>query len=100
MPITKTEVEKIASLSNLELTAEEKQSFSLQLAAIVEYIDQLNEVDTSSVKPWQHRSAGEAATSFAAREDLVEPSLGQAKALDQAPDAADGHFRVPRVIGG
>ncbi len=100
MPITNTEVEKIADLSNLELTAEEKESFTIQLAAIVEYIDQLNEVDTSSVRPWQHRSAGEAATSFAAREDLVEPSLGQAKALEQAPDADDGHFRVPRVIGG
>ncbi len=99
MPITKTEVEKIADLANLELTAQEKQSFSVQLAAIVEYIDQLNELDTSSVKPWQHRGAGEMIDSYAAREDVVEPSLGQQKALDQAPDHDDGHFLVPRVIG-
>ncbi|HZS07757.1 MAG TPA: Asp-tRNA(Asn)/Glu-tRNA(Gln) amidotransferase subunit GatC [Blastocatellia bacterium] len=100
MPITQSEVEKIAELANLELGAEEKQSLGIQLAAIVEYIDQLNELDTSSVKPWRHRSAGEAGTSFATRDDTVEPGLGQEKALENAPDAADGHFRVPRVIGG
>ncbi|MEK7832047.1 MAG: Asp-tRNA(Asn)/Glu-tRNA(Gln) amidotransferase subunit GatC [Acidobacteriota bacterium] len=98
MPITRTEVEKIAKLANLELTEAEKESFSGQLAAIVEHIDQLNELDTSAVKPWQTRSVGNAATSYASRDDLVEPSLGQAKALDQAPDPDDGHFTVPRVI--
>jgi aspartyl-tRNA(Asn)/glutamyl-tRNA(Gln) amidotransferase subunit C len=100
MPITHAEVEKIAGLANLELTAEEKQSLSVQLAAIVEYIDQLNELDTSSVKPWQNHSAGEAEVSYAARQDVVEPGLGQQKALDQAPDHDEGHFLVPRVIGG
>lgn len=99
MPITRTEVEKIAKLANLELTDAEKESFSGQLAAIVEYIDQLNEVDTSAVKAWQTHSAGEAISSYAARDDVIEPSLGQEKALDQAPDADEGHFLVPRVIG-
>lgn len=100
MPITKTEVEKIAELANLELTPEEKDSFPLQLAAIIEYIDQLNEVDTSQVKAWQQRSAGPALASAVTRDDAVEPSLGAERALDNAPDPADGHFRVPRVIGG
>lgn len=100
MPITQSEVEKIAQLANLELTSEEKQSLSVQLAAIVEYIDQLNELDTSAVTPWQQKSAGEMITSDATREDIVEPGLGQQKALDQAPDHDEGHFLVPRVIGG
>lgn len=100
MPITEGEVEKIAELGNLELTAEEKQSFSVQLAAIVEYIDQLNELDTSQVKAWQHSSAGPAPGSFATREDVVAQSLGQEKAVENAPDADSGYFRVPRVIGG
>ncbi|MFN0084797.1 MAG: Asp-tRNA(Asn)/Glu-tRNA(Gln) amidotransferase subunit GatC [Blastocatellia bacterium] len=99
MPITQSEVEKIADLANLELTAEEKQSLSVQLAAIVEYIDQLNELETSGVKPWQQRSAGEAAASAATREDRVEPSLGQQAAVGQSPDHDEGHFLVPRVIG-
>ena len=100
MPISKEEVTKIASLSNLALTLEETDSFSVQLAAIVEYIDQLSEVDITHVQPWQHRSAGEAATSFAAREDRVEPSLGTNVALANAPDPDAGHFAVPKVIGG
>jgi aspartyl-tRNA(Asn)/glutamyl-tRNA(Gln) amidotransferase subunit C len=100
MPITQTEVEKIAGLANLELTAEEKISLSNQLAAIVDYIDQLNELDTSAVDPWQQKSAGEMIASSTTRDDLVEPSLGQRKALDQAPDQDEGNFLVPRVIGG
>ena len=100
MPITQNEVEKIAELANLELTGEEKISLSNQLAAIVEYIDQLKELDTTAITPWQQQSVGEMSTSFTTREDLVEPCLGQQKALDQAPDPDEGHFRVPRVIGG
>lgn len=100
MPITKNEVEKIAHLANLELNPEETQSLSVQLAAIVEYIDQLNELDTSALKPWQQKSAGDLADSYVAREDVVEPSLGTDKALEQAPDRDEGHFLVPRVIGG
>jgi aspartyl-tRNA(Asn)/glutamyl-tRNA(Gln) amidotransferase subunit C len=100
MPITQTEVEKIANLANLELTAEEKDSLSIQLAAIVEYIDQLNELETSEVDPWQPLSAGEMNSSYTTREDRVEAGLGQEKALDQAPDPDEGQFRVPRVIGG
>jgi aspartyl-tRNA(Asn)/glutamyl-tRNA(Gln) amidotransferase subunit C len=100
MPITQTEVEKVAALANLELTAEEKELFSNQLAAIVEYVDQLNELDTSAVEPWSHHSAGEVETSYATRDDKVETSLGQQKALEQAPERDEGHFLVPRVIGG
>lgn len=100
MPITQTEVEKIAELANLELTPEEKDSFSLQLAAIIDYIDQLNEVDTSHTKAWQQRSAGNALTSAVTRDDDVVPSLGAERALENAPDPEMGHFRVPRVIGG
>ena len=100
MPITQTEVEKVAALANLELTAEEKALFSNQLAAIVEYVDQLNELDTSAVEPWRHLSAGEVESSYATRDDRVETSLGQQKALEQAPERDEGHFLVPRVIGG
>lgn|SRR5262245_29417456 len=99
MPITQAEVEKIANLANLELNAEEMRSLSDQLAAIVEYIDQLSELDTAAFNPWQQPSAGEMSTSAVTRDDKVELSLGQEKALDQAPDQDEGHFLVPRVIG-
>lgn len=98
MPITQKEVKKIANLANLELTSEEQESLSTQLAAIVEYIDQLNELDTTSVKPWKQPSAGFVNESHAARNDFAQHGLGQDKALDQAPDSEEGHFLVPRVI--
>jgi aspartyl-tRNA(Asn)/glutamyl-tRNA(Gln) amidotransferase subunit C len=100
MPITQNEVDKIAGLANLELTAKEKATLASQLAAIVDYIDQLNELDTSTVKPWQQQGTGEMSASYTTRDDIVEPCLGQKKALDQAPDKDDGNFLVPRVIGG
>ena len=100
MPISKEEVTKIATLSNLALTAEETEAFSVQLAAIVEYIDQLSEVDIANVQPWKQRGAGEAPTSYASRKDQVEPSLGTNTALANAPDPDAGHFAVPKVIGG
>lgn len=98
MPITKIEVEKIARLANLALTDAETEQFSAQLAAIVDYIDQLNELDTTGVAPWRQRSAGELQHSYALRDDLVEPSLGTDLALAQAPEQDAGHFLVPRVI--
>jgi aspartyl-tRNA(Asn)/glutamyl-tRNA(Gln) amidotransferase subunit C len=100
MPITQAEVERIAELANVELTPDEKVSFSVQLAAIVEYIDQLNELDTSQISTWRHVSAGSAIDSFATRDDEVKPSIGQDKATENAPDADEGYYRVPRVIGG
>ncbi len=100
MPITKAEVEKIALLANLELTEAEKTDFSGQLVDIVEYIDQLNELDTTAVQPWSQRSAGTFDTSGSTRQDQVRPGLGQEQALAQSPDPEDGHFTVPRVIGG
>lgn len=100
MPITRAEVEKIALLANLELMPAEKESFSAELADIVDYIDQLNELDTTAIEPWRQRSAGDVTRSSATRPDLVHPGLGQIRALESSPEQEDGHFTVPRVIGG
>ena len=98
MPITRTDVEKIAELARLELTDAEADSFTNQLSAILGYIDQLNELDTADVPPMSHCATGDAAD--ARRDDVVQPSLGQQAALANAPDAEAGYFRVPKVIGG
>lgn len=97
MPITKADVEKIAMLANLELTEEEKEVFTTQLAAIVAYVEKLNELDTSDVPPMAHAGADERAD-YALREDIVRESLGQTAALQNAPDPCAGYFRVPKVI--
>jgi aspartyl/glutamyl-tRNA(Asn/Gln) amidotransferase C subunit len=68
------------------------------MAAIVAYVEQLKELDTSRVEPAIGGLTPEGERTDAARDDAALPSLGQALALEQAPDPAHGHFRVPKVI--
>ena len=98
MPITEADIEKIAELAHLEITAEERRAFTPQIAEIVAYVEQLNELDTSSIEPATGGLTEEGERTSASREDTTRPSLGQERALDQAPDAASGHFRVPKVL--
>ena len=99
MPITEADIEKIAQLAHLEITDEERKMFAPQISEIVTYVEQLNEIDTSSVEPALGGLTPEGEATPADRNDEVQPSLGQKIALDQAPDPASGHFRVPKVLG-
>ncbi|MDQ1613703.1 MAG: aspartyl-tRNA(Asn)/glutamyl-tRNA(Gln) amidotransferase subunit [Pyrinomonadaceae bacterium] len=98
MPITESDIEKIAALAQLELTDDERRALTPQMASIVAYVEQLNELDTSAAEPALGGLTDEGARIDAAREDAPLPSLGQTLALDQAPDSAAGHFRVPKVL--
>jgi aspartyl-tRNA(Asn)/glutamyl-tRNA(Gln) amidotransferase subunit C len=98
MAITKQDVEKIATLANLALSESEKECFTNQLSSIVSYIEKLNELNTSDVAPMSHSTlSGD--NVYTMREDVLIPSLGQTSALTNAPDAGEGHFKVPKVIG-
>jgi len=99
MPITEADIEKIAQLAHLEISDEERKTFAPQISEIVTYVEQLNEIDTSSVEPALGGLTPEGEATPADRNDEVQPSLGQKIALDQAPDPAAGHFRVPKVLG-
>jgi aspartyl-tRNA(Asn)/glutamyl-tRNA(Gln) amidotransferase subunit C len=100
MPITESDIEKIAVLAHLEITDEERRALTPQIASIVAYVEQLNELDTSAVEPSTGGLTPEGERTEAARDDAARPSLGQLLALDQAPDPANGHFRVPKVLAG
>lgn len=100
MPITEDDIKKIAALAHLEITDEELRTLAPQVASIVAYVEQLNELDTGRVEPALGGLTPEGERTEAARDDVLRPSLGQSLALDQAPDPAHGHFRVPKVIGG
>jgi aspartyl-tRNA(Asn)/glutamyl-tRNA(Gln) amidotransferase subunit C len=94
MKITREEVENVAVLARLELTGEEKDIFTGQMDAILAYVDKLNELDTSGVIPTAHAVPME--NSF--RDDEARPAIGVDSALANAPERADGFFRVPKVI--
>jgi aspartyl-tRNA(Asn)/glutamyl-tRNA(Gln) amidotransferase subunit C len=99
MPITETDIEKIAQLAHLEITDDERRLFAPQISEIVTYVEQLNAIDTGAVEPALGGLTPEGEQTPFSRADAIEPSLGQALALDQAPDPASGYFRVPKVLG-
>jgi aspartyl-tRNA(Asn)/glutamyl-tRNA(Gln) amidotransferase subunit C len=94
--LTVADVERIAALAHLELTDEEKQLFTRQLADILSYAEQLQSLDTTGVPATAHVNAAQRD-----REDEPRPSLPVDDAVANAPDGAPdaGLFRVPRVIG-
>ena len=98
MPITKSDIEKVAQLAHLELDEEEVKMFSTQIAGIVTYIEQLNELDTKDIQPALGGLTPEGERTDSSRDDQLKPSLGQKVALEEAPDPAEGHFRVPKVL--
>ena len=98
MPITEADVEKVAQLAHLEITPAELKLFAPQMADIVAYVEQLNALDTGQVEPALGGLTPEGEATDSARDDAIAGSLGQKKALQEAPDAASGHFRVPKVL--
>lgn len=92
------DVRKIAKLAHLEITDAEVALYTPQMAAIVNYIEQLNELDTDDIEPMLGGLTDEGAATDATREDTVIPSLGQKAALSQAPANVAGHFQVPKVL--
>jgi aspartyl-tRNA(Asn)/glutamyl-tRNA(Gln) amidotransferase subunit C len=98
MPINEADVQKVAQLAHMEITAEELNTFAPQMAEIVAYVEQLNAVDTSAVEPALGGLTPEGEATDSSRPDESGGSLGQRAALAEAPDPAEGHFRVPKVL--
>jgi aspartyl-tRNA(Asn)/glutamyl-tRNA(Gln) amidotransferase subunit C len=91
------DVERVAALAHIELTDDEKQLFTRQLAGILHYAEQIQALDTTGVPATAHVNAAQHE-----REDEPQPCLPAEEAVAAAPDGAldAGLFRVPRVIGG
>lgn len=98
MPIKELDIEKVAQLAHLDLREDEIKVFGAQISEIVNYVEQLNELDTKDIEPALGGLTPEGERTDSSRDDEIQPSLGQKIALDQAPDAAEGHFRVPKVL--
>jgi len=94
MPIPPGEVRRIAALAHLEFSDAEIRRYSDDLSRILDYIDQLKEVNTEGVEPLIHvfdrRGRG--------RPDQVGSSLPVLEALRGAPQRQDDFYQVPRVV--
>lgn len=94
MKISVQDVEHIANLARLELTEAEKETYSMQLSAILDYFEKLSDLDTKSVPPLSHPLDLE--NTFQS-DQAVESAPPQA-VLSNAPDQADDCFRVPVIL--
>jgi aspartyl-tRNA(Asn)/glutamyl-tRNA(Gln) amidotransferase subunit C len=95
---TPDDVDRIAELARLALTPEERALFARQLADILAYAEQIQQVDTTGIPPMSHALANPESL----RDDQERPGLARDEALAAAPagDRDAGLFKVPRVLGG
>lgn len=89
------QVRKVAHLARLELTPEEEQRLPSQLSAILDYVEQLSELDTNNVEPTTR--AIDVSNVF--REDVQTTFGDRELLLENAPDREDDFFRVPKIMG-
>jgi aspartyl-tRNA(Asn)/glutamyl-tRNA(Gln) amidotransferase subunit C len=93
------DVERVAELAHLKLTPDETQSMLHDLNAILDYVAQLNELDTDSVAPLAQMSELEGAGGASSlRRDATQPSLDRSVVMPEAPDSNGVFFKVPKVI--
>ena len=94
MKVTKKDVDDVAVLSRLAIPEAEKDKYTKQLNAFLEYVDNLSNVATDDIRP----------TTYALpiqnvfRADVVKPSLAREAALSNAPLREDGYFKVPKIL--
>ncbi len=94
VPISEKLVRHIAHLSRLDLSDDEAGVLGAQLRSVVEYVEQLGEVDTENVEPTAHPMP---ATNVL-REDVPQASLPAEVVLTNAAEQAAGYFKVPKVL--
>ena len=92
------DVRKVAKLAHLEITDEEVELYTPQMASIVAYVEQLNELDTENIEPMLGGLTAEGEATETTRADAPHESLGQEAALREAPSSVGGHFQVPKVL--
>lgn len=105
--VSEQDVNYVADLAHLELTAEERVRMLKDLNSILTYIDRLNQLDTANVEPMAQVASrygvakdgrpGEA-FAYAMRADELRPSLPHEEAMSNAPETEGTFFKVPKVI--
>ncbi|WP_341525955.1 Asp-tRNA(Asn)/Glu-tRNA(Gln) amidotransferase subunit GatC [Nostoc sp. UHCC 0302] len=92
--IDREQVRKVANLARLELTPEEEEQFTTQLGSILDYVQQLNELDVSNVVPTTRAID----VSNVTREDELQPYADREAILGSAPEQEGEFFKVPKIL--
>jgi len=97
--VTVVDVERVAELAHLELAPEEKPQMVADLNAILNYVAELNELDTTGVAPLAQITELEGSGGANdLRPDALRPSLDRYAVMQQAPESDGRFFKVPKVI--
>lgn len=94
MEISRAQLLHLAALARLDVPEAEADAYAHHLTSILDHVATLDELDLSDVPPTTHPFT----LAMPLRADQARQRLGQADALQNAPDRVAGHFRVPRVI--
>ena len=92
--ITDATIDYVGILAKLELTGEEKEQAKADMGRMLDYIDKLNELDTSGVEPMSHVFP----VTNVFREDVVTNRDERDSILANAPEQKDGAFKVPKTV--
>lgn len=92
--ITDETIEYISILAKLELSPKEKEDTKKDMARMLDYFDQLNELNTDNIEPMSHAFP----LNNVFREDVVTNSDDRIRLLEQAPESKDGAFKVPKTV--
>src|SRR5436189_1094192 len=95
MPISRDDVAHVARLARLDLSADELDLFTTQLAAVLEHAADVEALDVADVPPTSHPYP----LRNVLRPDEVRPGVDRDEVLAQAPAAESGRFRVPPILG-
>ncbi|HEY9872868.1 MAG TPA: Asp-tRNA(Asn)/Glu-tRNA(Gln) amidotransferase subunit GatC [Candidatus Obscuribacterales bacterium] len=94
--IDREQVRKVALLARLQITPEEEEQLTAQLGNILEYFEQLSELDVSNVKPTTRAID----VSNVTRPDEMQAYLDRESLLKEAPDQEGDFFKVPQILSG
>lgn len=94
MSVTRDDVRHVAELARLSFSDEEEQRMADELSQILDYVETLDELDTSGVSPMSHVLD----VTNVVRPDEVRARIDRADALELAPDTDGPHVRVPKVV--
>ncbi len=94
MKIDKNTINKIASLSRIKLDDKESADYIKDLNSILDWVDQLNEVNTDNVEPLSNISSAV----LVQRDDIAKDTNSIEEVLENAPDKLEGFFAVPKVV--
>lgn len=96
--ISKEKIEHVAKLARIELTEKEKEKFTKELSSILDYIEQLNKVDTSKVKGISQVTGLENVVRDDEQQKIENKKEKREKLLKQAPERKGDYIRVPKIL--